>query len=84
MVWVADVTKPGALWHIFAPQSEDIIQEFLRFKYNLAQKDAIRTQQYYLSLGDLEQLRERGVRYVTIEQVLGDIVEIPADCPHQV
>ncbi|KAI1783653.1 hypothetical protein LXA43DRAFT_854189, partial [Ganoderma leucocontextum] len=88
MMWSEDTTakRPGAEWQIFPADSVESLQSFLREEFSLSSdEDPIHQQHYYLSHVMLARLRERyRVSPWTIYQYYGDIVFIPAGCPHQV
>ena len=88
MMWSEDLTstRPGAEWQIFPADSVDSLRSFLREEFSLsADEDPVHQQHYYISHAMLTRLRERyGVSPWTIYQYYGDIVFIPAGCPHQV
>ena len=88
MMWSEDTTsrRPGAEWQIFPADSVDVLRSFLRTEFSLSlDEDPIHQQRYYLSHSMLTRLRQRyGVSPWTIYQYYGDVVFIPAGCPHQV
>ena len=88
MMWSEDMTsrQPGAEWQIFPADSVETLRTFLREEFSLpSDEDPIHQQRYYISHVMLERLRMRhGVSPWTIYQYYGDIVFIPAGCPHQV
>ena len=88
MMWSQDMTsrRPGAEWQIFPADSISSLRSFLREEFSLSgDDDPIHQQCYYISHAMLARLRERyGVAPWTIYQYYGDVVFIPAGCPHQV
>lgn len=88
MMWSEDMTsnRPSAEWHIFPADSVDILRTFLREEFSLStDKDPIHQQRYYISHAMLTRLREKHkVSPWMIYQYYGDVVLIPAGCPHQV
>ena len=85
MVWSPDRSDVAAIWHIFPASSADSIRSLLRKTYpNLGSRDPIHSQCCYLSENLLARLASDGVRVWTIKQRVGDVVFIPAGCPHQV
>ncbi|KAI0055725.1 hypothetical protein BV25DRAFT_1815200, partial [Artomyces pyxidatus] len=75
-----------ARWHIFPWGSIPILREFLRTTVNFSGAgDPIHSQSIYLDDSLLDLLAsQHNVRPYTIDQRPGDVVYIPAGCPHQV
>ena len=88
MMWSEDMTstRPGAEWQIFPADSVDTLRSFLRKEFSLSgDDDPIHQQRYYISHDMLVRLRQDyRVSPWTIYQYYGDVVFIPAGCPHQV
>ncbi|KAI0706372.1 hypothetical protein C8Q76DRAFT_567593, partial [Earliella scabrosa] len=86
MVWAADGSRAAARWHIFRRgDAEQLKRAIRRARWCTPNEDPIHSQSVYLKQAMLEALRERsGVRPWVIEQRVGDLVIIPAGCPHQV
>jgi lysine-specific demethylase 3 len=73
-----------AIWHIFRRQDAELLAQFMgeRFKRN---GNMILQQMIYLSDDDLAELwHTYRIRPYVIYQRAGDMVFIPAGCPHQV
>ncbi|KAJ9059503.1 hypothetical protein DSO57_1001575 [Entomophthora muscae] len=76
----------GAIWHLFRQEDANTIREFIRFKFpDTTIYDPIHDQSFYLTDALLEELfTSRGVKPFIMEQQVGEVVLIPAGCPHQV
>ena len=87
MMWSEDLSckRPGAEWQIFPSDSVETLRKFLWEEFSLpSDEDPIHQQRYYISHVMLARLRvKHGVSPWTIYQYYGDIVFIPAGCPHQ-
>ncbi|KAI0710348.1 hypothetical protein C8T65DRAFT_557686, partial [Cerioporus squamosus] len=87
MVWSSASTGDiGASWDIFAVESADALRQFIREEYQLDENiDPIHAQSYSLTDEQISRLTSlRTVNHWRIEQRVGDLVFIPAGCPHQV
>ena len=84
--WTIDASRPSALWHIFPRESVRGLRDFLmESNPDHADEDPIQCQSFYITDAQLERLAEaHGIVPWTIEQRLGDLIVIPAGCPHQV
>lgn len=76
--------KPVAIWHIFPTRSCEGLREYLKGKTGDDTGDPIHNQETYLTAEMLKDLEGLGIVPWEIEQREGDIVYIPAGCPHQV
>ncbi|KAJ9051227.1 hypothetical protein DSO57_1006479 [Entomophthora muscae] len=76
----------GAIWHLFRREDAGTIREFIREKFpGITIHDPIHDQYFYLTDALLEELfTSRGVKPFIMEQKVGEVVLIPAGCPHQV
>ena len=86
ITWTYNPAVPSAIWHIFPRHTVAAVRKFLNAtRADLDGQDPIQSQTVYLTDGELEQL---AIRYKvapwTIYQRPGDMVFIPAGCPHQV
>ena len=84
--WTIDASRPSAVWHIFPRGSVTELRKFLKEIFpDHGDDDPIHSQSFYLTDAQLERLAEdHDVVPWTIEQRLGDLIVIPAGCPHQV
>lgn len=74
-----------ALWHIFKAEDAPKIQSYIREVFQCTSTDPIHSQQFYLGPSHLAELQARyGVIPFVIHQAVGEVVFIPAGCPHQV
>ena len=81
-----DPTRPAALWHIFPRHIIQPLRRVLNATHpELQGVDAIQAQSIYLSEHHLGQLAlDHNITPWTVEQHAGDMIFIPAGCPHQV
>ena len=86
ITWTLDDSRPSAIWHIFPRGSTPHLRKFLRETHSdHGEEDPIHSQSFYLPDSQLERLAtEYQVTPWKIEQRLGDMIVIPAGCPHQV
>ena len=86
ITWTIDPSRPSAVWHIFPRESKTDLRKFLIETYpDHGDEDPIQSQSFYLTDAHLRRLAEdHDVVPWTIEQRLGDLIVIPAGCPHQV
>ena len=84
--WTMIAKHPAAVWHIFPRHSVQQLRQVLNTTHpELHGVDAIQAQSIYLSEHNLAQLAlHHNIIPWTIEQHAGDMVFIPAGCPHQV
>jgi JmjC domain, hydroxylase len=76
-----------ALWHLWAAEDAQALDDFVCEEFGISRVagSPILQQQVYLSLPVLARLKEvKNISPYTIIQRRGDIVFIPAGCPHQV
>lgn len=76
--------KPLALWDIFPAGSCEGLRQYLRGQTGDDTGDPIHNQETYLTTAMLKDLEGLGIVPWRFEQREGDIVYIPAGCPHQV
>ena len=84
--WTMDPSRAAALWHIFPRHSVPQLREILNASHpELQGLDAIQAQLIYLTDSQLEDLaHSHGIVPWRVEQYAGDMIFIPAGCPHQV
>lgn len=86
MVWVRDKDRPGATWHVYAREHVTALRAALRARFDVPSDiDPIHIQAYFLTpdvIADIE--ANHGIAPWSIEQSVGELVFIPAGCPHQV
>jgi len=78
---------PGAIWDLFRREDADELREFIRFKFGqcYAISDPIHDQAFYLTDELLEELYiSKSIRSFRVYQKVGEVVLVPAGCPHQV
>ena len=88
MVWSALGDAPAATWHIF-PRADALklsnAVDVLKGREPANNTRLIHSHSVYLSPDDLHWLHSRyNIRPWVVEQRAGDMVFIPAGCPHQV
>lgn len=72
-------------WWAYAADDADAIRAFLRKRFGLSDDvDPINSQLYYLDSAIRDELREDGILGYYIPQRAGELVVLPAGCPHQV
>ena len=86
VTWTYNSRHAAAIWHIFPRNTTTAIRIYLRHtRLDLGKQDPIQSQSVYLTNSDLEQLALRHkVAPWIIHQRMGDMLFIPAGCPHQV
>ena len=84
--WTYNPSLTSAIWHIFPRHTLPQLRQFLRDAHpELQDRDPIQAQAAFLTDRDLDQLAQiyKVVPWI-IKQRAGDMLFIPAGCPHQV
>ncbi|KAJ9087107.1 hypothetical protein DSO57_1036611 [Entomophthora muscae] len=76
----------GAIWHLFRCEDAEAVRAFIHLKFpDITINDPIHDQSFYLNDALLEKLfLTKGIKPFIMEQKTGEVVLIPAGCPHQV
>ena len=86
VTWTFNPQLTAAIWHIFPRQTDTLVRKYLwETRPELRGHDPIQAQLVYLTDADLEKLAARyKVAPWIVHQRAGDMLFIPAGCPHQV